>query len=74
MIPPIVVLKSKSDIHMEDWYRSTSIPDNTLVGTSETAYIKDELALNWIEHFNRFSKPQGTYQILLFDGHESHKA
>jgi hypothetical protein len=74
VIPPLVILKSGSRSFMEDWFRQTSLDDDTLVGVSETAYTNDELALEWIKHFHRFSalKQRGEWRMLLLDGHDSH--
>jgi hypothetical protein len=74
VIPPMIILKSKSDRLMEDWVRATDLPDDWLLETSETAYINDEIALEWIKHFDQFSKKRqvGEWRLLLLDGHSSH--
>jgi hypothetical protein len=45
-----------------------------LLGVSESGYTNDSLALAWIKHFDKWSKKrqQGTWRLLVFDGHESH--
>lgn len=50
------------------------VNDSYLFGLSDIGYSNDELAAQWIKHFNRFIAPrqQGVYRLLLFDGHESH--
>ena len=61
-------------IHQAVWYANTSIPDNYLVGTSETGYTNDELTMKWLVHFERFSSLRqiGTFRLLLLDGYGSH--
>jgi hypothetical protein len=75
MIPPMIILRSRPGSHMEDWYRATSISQDYLIATSPTAYINDILALDWIRHFDQFTKlrQQGRWRLLLIDGNDSHK-
>lgn len=75
VIPPLIIMKSSKGWHMEDWYKNTSLPEDALVATSETAYINDEIALDWISHYYIHSKryQRGRYRLLLLDGHASHK-
>lgn len=71
-LPPMIIVPGV--IHQEAWYTTTSIPDNYLVATSETAYSNDELTIKWLAHFNRFSAEcqSGIYRLLLLDGFGSH--
>jgi hypothetical protein len=46
----------------------------TLVGISESGYVNDELAFEWIQHFERLTSPQieGEWRLLLCDNYGSH--
>lgn len=58
--------------HIESWYQG--LPDNWLVGVSESGYSNDQLAYEWLKHFDRFSayRSKVNRRLLLFDGHNSH--
>ena len=51
-IPAMLILSGKT--HNASWFRN--LHDGTLVGVTETGYSNDEFALEWIAHFDRFSK------------------
>jgi hypothetical protein len=57
------------------WYSETTIPDSYTIGVSDTAYTNDEIALEWIKHFNLHTqnRTKGAYRLLILDGHGSHK-
>jgi len=61
-------------IHQESWYTTTRIPDNYVIGTSESGYNNDELTMKWLVHFECFSSPRlrGEYRLLLHDGFASY--
>ena len=62
-------------IHKESWYTTTTtVPDNYLIGNSETGYTNDELTMKWLAHFERFSSARlvGSHRLLLLDGYGSH--
>lgn len=48
--------------------------DRHIVGVSESGFSNNELAVEWVKHFDRFIAPRqrGAYRLLLFDGYESH--
>jgi hypothetical protein len=52
VIKLMLILLGKA--HLERFYQDLS--DNVLVSISNTAYINDELALDYIQHFNQQSK------------------
>ena len=74
VLPPFAILQSKSPKLREDWVKNTSLPGDYHLETSESAYINDEIALNWIRHFDKWSKKRqiGEWRLLLLDGHNSH--
>ncbi|KAF1994878.1 hypothetical protein P154DRAFT_446701 [Amniculicola lignicola CBS 123094] len=45
-----------------------------LLSVLELGYSNDYLATHWIKHFYYYTEKlqQGTFQILIFDGYESH--
>jgi hypothetical protein len=69
-LPPMIILSGI--LHQEKWY--TKLPDNYLVGVSETGYSNDELSMDWLKHFDRFSARRclGAHRLLLLDGYGSH--
>ena len=74
---PLFIFKS-GGIFMESWFHgSEGLPPTTLVGTSQTGWINDELALVWLDSFieatNRDDRTKkGEKRYLIFDGHGSH--
>ena len=69
-IEPMLILTGK--VHLERFYRD--LQGQVLVGLSETGYSNDELALEYIYHFDRQSQKsqKGGHRILLCDGYKSH--
>lgn len=72
VLPPIIIVPGI--IHQEQWYTSTSVPNDYLIGTSETGYSNDELTIKWLVHFEMFSSKRqvGNTRLLLLDGFGSH--
>jgi hypothetical protein len=72
---PLFIFKS-GGIFMESWFHgSEGLPPNTIVATSSTGWINDELALVWLDSFikatiDRTKKGEKCY--LIFDGHGAH--
>ena len=71
-LPPMLILPGT--LHLEDWYTKTDLDDDFLLAVSETGYSNDELSLEWLHHFDKFSarRQVGVYRLLLLDGHGSH--
>ena len=54
----------------ERWFEGLS--DNTLLGVTVFGYLDDELALHWIKHFERLTRPPNEeYRLLLCDNYGS---
>jgi hypothetical protein len=72
ILPLILILPGI--LHQEDWYTKTDLDDDALVAVSETGYVNDELSLEWLRHFERYSarRQVGVYRLLLLDGYGSH--
>ena len=52
VLPPMIIIPGQNI--MEDWFE-TGLAGNVLVGVSDTGYSNDELSLDWVHHFERFS-------------------
>jgi hypothetical protein len=50
-LPPMIILSGV--LHQAKWF--TKLPDNYLIGISETGYSNDELSMEWLKHFDQFS-------------------
>ena len=35
--------------------------------------MNNDLALAWLDHFDKHAKPVGAYRLLIIDGYESHR-
>lgn len=72
VIPPMVILSSK--LIMERWVTCTELEDNCLLAVSDSGYSNDQLSLDWVKHFEEFSRrgSTGSTRLLLLDGYGSH--
>jgi hypothetical protein len=52
-IEPMLIAAGK--VLQERWFEQ--LTNMTLVGTLELGYINDELALEWVRHFERLTRP-----------------
>src|SRR5271154_3671166 len=48
--------------------------EHTVLHVSENGWTDSLIALDWLEHFNTYTKAQtrGKYRLLILDGHASH--
>jgi hypothetical protein len=69
---PLLVLKGKT--HQMRWYTQSLIPDDYLVEVNELAYMNDQLAFEWVKHFDAWSskRQKGLRRLLILDGHTTH--
>jgi hypothetical protein len=72
VIEPMLVIVGA--VLQERWFEDLSLSDNTLFGVSDTSYVNDELALEWIKHFEQQTKPIdcNEYRLLVCDNYSSH--
>jgi len=72
VIPPYVVAAGK--IHLESWYRNSPFPPEWIVDLSDTGWTNNRIGLDWIKHFDKYSRLRttGRKRLLVLDGHESH--
>ena len=54
-LPAALTASTAVKVLQERWFEQLN--DMTLVGTSESGYITDELALEWVQHFERLTRP-----------------
>jgi hypothetical protein len=72
-LPPFVILEGK--VHLEAWYRdNTQLPGDWAVAVSENGWTTDEIGLQWIKHFDKWTRSRtiGVHRLLILDGHGSH--
>ena len=71
-IPPIIILCGI--FILEKWAKENDLDRDILLATSPTGYSNDELALQWLKHFeihNRKSQV-GVWRLLILDEYGSH--
>lgn len=71
-VPPYIIVSGK--YHLSSWYQNSTLPDNWVIATSSNGWTINERGLEWIQHFDRYTKLRttGKYRLLVLDGHESH--
>jgi hypothetical protein len=69
-IPPMAIILAQNLV--EEWFED--LPAGYLLAKSDTGYSNDELALEYIRHFQRQTKGSivGRNRLLLIDGYGSH--
>ncbi|OTB19345.1 hypothetical protein K445DRAFT_53504, partial [Daldinia sp. EC12] len=70
-IAPFLILPGRQI--PENWVINTLI-DDTVLTTSQNGWSDDLIALDWLEHFDRLTKPEdfGEERLLILDNHVSH--
>ena len=70
-LPNMLILQGKQ--LTESMYQK-ELNNETLISVTESGYTNDERALEWLVHFDTYSKrrQQGTWRMLLFDGFGSY--
>ncbi|KAJ3482685.1 hypothetical protein NLG97_g7505 [Lecanicillium saksenae] len=71
-VPPFIIVSGK--FHLSSWYENSPLPQDWVIATSENGWTTNERGLEWIRHFDKYTKPRttGGYRLLVLDGHESH--
>lgn len=69
--PPFVIFQGKQIQH--SWI-PPNIDTRTKIHVSPAGWTDRAIALEWIKHFDIYTKSQvqGTYRLLILDGHTSH--
>jgi hypothetical protein len=60
--------------HLDSWYDEVEFPPQWRASVSQNGWTTNELAMDWVRHFEEFTAPRklGVYRLLVLDGHESH--
>ena len=70
-VPPLMIFARKKS--NEQLLRGA--PPQSILGTSDNEWINKELFLKWLKHFINYVRPsKENKQLLILDGHESHKS
>jgi DDE superfamily endonuclease/Psq-like protein len=71
LVPPFVIFRGKRI--QQSWINVLS-DHRMVIAVSENGWTNHELGVQWIQHFDRYTKGQvrGKYRLLTFDGHSSH--
>ena len=71
-IPPMIILPGVQI--KEKWALENDLDDDILFAVSSTGYSNDDLAIDWLKHFDKHSaKGQiGAWRLLILDGYGSH--
>jgi hypothetical protein len=72
-IPALAILKALLVTHKYVGDELNMDPDMA-IKTSDLGYSNNEITLEWIQHFNKYSKPcqRAASRLLIFNGHGSH--
>jgi hypothetical protein len=68
-ILPFIIFAGK--VLISTWFE-LGIPRDWIIQVSPNGWTSNDLALNWLKHFNTHAKSVGAYRLLIIDGHESH--
>ena len=68
VIPPLLIVSGVHILHK--WCQQNDLDGETLIGTSETGYSNDDLAIDWLYNFvyHRKHKRYGVWLFLIIDG------
>ncbi|KAJ6257444.1 Acetamidase [Drechslerella dactyloides] len=71
-LPPFIILAGQ--YHLASWYTATKLPADWVIALSDNGWTTNELALQWLQHFDKFTAQRcySDYRLLVLDGHESH--
>ncbi|EED20634.1 conserved hypothetical protein [Talaromyces stipitatus ATCC 10500] len=70
-IPPLLIFTGK--VILESWFQYLK-EDEWKVTISETGFSNDEIAYDWLKHFNEHTREQAgnNFRLLFMDNHEAH--
>jgi hypothetical protein len=72
LLPPFVIFAGK--VLINTWFED--LPRDWVIEVSPNGWTSNQLALAWLEHFDKHTKQKtiGAYRLLIIDGHESHNS
>lgn len=67
--PPLIILSAKTILFR--WFDHL---DDEAIAITESGYINDRLAYQWVQHFEKATRPRtlGVYRLLICDRYGSH--
>jgi DDE superfamily endonuclease len=70
-LPPYIIFEGKQ---VQRAWITSRLNRETVIRVSDSGWTNSDIALNWLSHFDSYTKPrlQGIYRLLILDGHESH--
>jgi hypothetical protein len=68
-IPPFIIFAGK--VLISTWFE-LGIPCDWVIQVSPNGWTSNNLALDWLKHFDMHAKPLGAYRLLIIDSHKSH--
>lgn len=73
-IPPFVIVAGKT--HLSSWYEDSPLPDTWAISVTENGWTTNEISLEWLKHFHKFTKNRiiNRKRLLILDGHGSHRS
>jgi hypothetical protein len=72
LLPPFVIFAGS--VLIDVWFKD--LPRDWILKVSLNGWTNNQLALAWLEHFDKHTKLSavGAYRLLILDGHESHSS
>jgi hypothetical protein len=72
LLPPFVVFAGS--VLINTWFKD--LPRDWILEVSPNGWTNNQLALAWLEHFDKHTKSSavGAHRLLIIDGHESHSS
>ena len=69
---PLILLVSGVNI-LYKWYQHNNMEDDIVIGTTETGYANDDIALEWLQHLidHTQNKRRGAWLFLIIDDYSS---
>ncbi|KAF2193893.1 hypothetical protein K469DRAFT_617628, partial [Zopfia rhizophila CBS 207.26] len=72
-IPPLCIIRGTVIMH-QHVSKELNLDPNLLLGVSSSGYINDRLGMDYIYHFDKYTKlgrRRERWRMLIFDGHPS---
>ena len=72
LLPPFVVFAGS--VLINTWFED--LPRDWILEVTPNGWTNNQLALAWLEHFNKHTKSRavGAHRLLIIDGHESYSS
>jgi hypothetical protein len=70
-LPAFVIFQGQ---RIQESWINIQVDKQTVLRVSDNGWADRDIALDWLKHFNLYTKPQtrGKYRLLILDGHTSH--